>query len=63
MLYYPFIERDTRKAMNQKAFKRFSQPLQCCNKVLEQNQFCPDSMKFIIKVGKLGRFNGGASEC
>ena len=29
------------------------------SKMFEQNQFCPDSMYFIIEVSKLGMFNGG----
>ena len=47
MLYYPFTELDTHMEKNRKAFKRFFSALSTLDKtkkVLEQNQFCPNSM-------------------
>ena len=66
MLYYPFIEPDTRMAKNRKAFKRFFSALSAQDKTIKcQNKisFVRIRCNLIVKVGKLGMNNGGASEC
>ena len=67
MLYCPFIEPNTRMAKNRKAFKWFFSALPVLDKPIKcyknKNIFVRIQCNFIIKVSKLGVFNGGASEC